>query len=116
MMFTGGEQGIEDILPLLAMLKARREWTGGTVSWWIGDEVPDSVFGLTRSLGRTSTTVLANFSNTPVAVPLLMLGHPAILFAVEGGPGGSDDPLITSDEILLSPYRALVLSVGIANE
>ena len=65
MMFTGGERGIEDLLPLLRALKDRPEWRGGAMSWWTGEEVPDAVFGLTRSLGGESTTVLVQFRRCP---------------------------------------------------
>ena len=88
MMFTGGEQGIEDLLPLLRALKDRPEWRGGAVSWWTDDEVPDAVFGLTRSLGGESTTVLANFAGVPVtvAIPQFILKRSSqrVLFTAHG--------------------------------
>ena len=126
MMFTGGEQGIEDLLPALAKLKVRREWTCGAVSWWLNDEVPDSVFGLTRSLGGVSTTVLANFSDAPVAVGGAILANATVLFAVEGDPASDQSPdppslgsierAFVNDGILLGPYRALIFTDGVLHE
>ena len=136
MMFSGGEQGIEDLLPLLAMLKDRREWRDGAVSWWTSEEVPDAVFGLTRSLGGESTTVLANFADAPVTVPIprstpSTLPKPTVLFSVPGerassgamgasdgsdGSDGSDDRMFTDDRLLLGPFSAAAFSHSKAHE
>ena len=130
MMFSGGEQGIEDLLPLLAMLKDRREWRDGEVTWWTSDEVPDAVFGLTRSLGGQSTTVLANFADASVTVPipcvtLSTLPKPTVLFSVPGetassgamgASDGSDDRMFADDRLLLGPFSAAALSHGKAHE
>ncbi len=70
MMFSGGEVGIEDLLPRLSALKATAEFRDGTVSWWTGDDVAESVFGLTRASDDGAISVLANFSNEVVDVPL----------------------------------------------
>ena len=131
MMFTGGEQGIEDLLPLVATLKDRHEWRGGAVSWWIGDEVPDAVFGLTRSYGEESTTVVVNFADSPVTVPIprftpLALSSPTLLFTVHGGSawsveasattgasGGSAERIFADDQLFLEPFSAVAFSVGL---
>jgi glycosidase len=117
MMFTGGEQGIDDLLPLLAILKSRREWRGGAVSWWTSDEVPDSVFGLTRSLGEESTTVLVNYSGDPVTISTLgripSIGSTqTVLFAVAGDAAtvGSTDLVRSDDRIVLAPFSAVAYS------
>ncbi len=122
MMFTGGEQGIGDLLPLLATLKDRREWSGGAVSWWTSDELPDAVFGLTRSIGGESTTVLANFSDAPVTVPIpriasLMQTSPTVLFTMHGNvaalsTSASADRMFADDRLLLGPFSAVAFSDG----
>ena len=130
MMFTGGEQGIEDLLPLLATLKERPEWRDGAVSWWIGDEVPDAVFGLTRSLGAERTTVLVNFADAPVTVAIprylpATVTSPTVLYSVQGdtsssgetgASGGTIDRLFVEDRILLGPFSAVAFSGGFAHE
>lgn len=130
MMFTGGELGIEDLLPLLAKLKDRREWCSGATSWWIGDEVPDSVFGLTRSNGGDSTTVLANFGEAPVTVSIPRFASsthssPTVLYSMQGdstssatpgASGGSADRMFFDDRILLRPFSAIAFSDGIPSD
>ncbi len=122
MMFTGGELGIEDLLPLLSALKDRPEWRGGAVSWWTGDEVPDAVFGLTRSLGGESSTVLANFDSVPVtvAIPQFMYTRSSrkVLFTAHGdaapnvatGASTSIDTSFADQRISLGPFSAVAFS------
>ena len=66
MMFSGGEIGIEDLLPQLAKLKAGPVWQHGEVSWWCSDDTPANVFGLTRTLGTASVSLVANIGDEPV--------------------------------------------------
>jgi glycosidase len=65
MMFSGGEIGIEDLLPQLAKLKAGPVWQHGEVSWWCSADTPESVFGLTRTLGTASISLVANIGDDP---------------------------------------------------
>ncbi len=66
MMFSGGEVGIEDLLPQLAKLKIGDVWQRGEVSWWCSPDTPESVFGITRSVGNESVSLVANVGNEPV--------------------------------------------------
>ena len=123
MMFSGGEAGIEDLLPLLARLKDRGEWSGGAQYWWTSDEVPDAVFGLTRSLGRESTTVLVNFADAPVTVAIppstpLRRWSPTVLCAVQGDVSavGTVDCMFSDGGILLGPFSAVAFSNSSAPE
>ena len=105
MMFTGGEVGIEDVLPRLAELKAQPLWQRGRVLWWCADDIPDSVFGVTRTIGDDAVSVIANFADTATsfrlseamvraaAAPMYTLGPPATL---------------GSDQVSLRPYSAIV--------
>ncbi len=60
MMFSGGEVGIEDLLPALATVKRGDVWRHGRVSWWCGDDTPESVFGITRTLGSSAVSLVSN--------------------------------------------------------
>jgi hypothetical protein len=78
MMFSGGEIGIEDLLPELAAVKRGDVWRHGKVSWWCDADTPESVFGITRTLGGLSVSLVANVGVEPVS------------FAPTGGVGGSE--------------------------
>jgi hypothetical protein len=67
MMFSGGEVGIEDVLPQLAALKRSDVWRQGAVSWWCDGDTPDSVFGVTRTLGARAISLVANVGSKPVS-------------------------------------------------
>jgi len=68
MMFVGGEQGIEDILPNLAGLKRESIWQKGKAKWWSEQETPVDLFGLTRTLGAESFTVLVNMGEAEIKI------------------------------------------------
>jgi glycosidase len=67
MMFSGGEHGIEDLLPALAAIKQGHVWRYGAVSWWADDATPDSVFGITRALGSEAVSLVVNVGESPVS-------------------------------------------------
>jgi hypothetical protein len=67
MMFSGGEIGIEDVLPALAALKRGDLWRFGIVSWWCADDTPESVFGITRTVGASAVSLVANVGSEPVS-------------------------------------------------
>jgi Alpha amylase, catalytic domain len=67
MMFSGGEVGIEDLLPLLATIKGGDVWRHGSVSWWCDDTTPDSVFGITRRIDSSCVSLVANVGDEPVS-------------------------------------------------
>lgn len=67
MMFSGGEVGIEDLLPALAAVKRSDVWRSGALSWWTEEAVPDSVFALTRVLGSAAVSLVANIGTSPVS-------------------------------------------------
>ena len=105
MMFTGGEAGIEDLLPLLAGLKQRPVWQDGCSSWWSHPETPESIFGLTRSLGVQSVSVVANFadSTTRVAIP----ENPTlegVLFTI------GKDPTFEDGAVVFGPYSGVAFT------
>jgi glycosidase len=67
LMFSGGELGIEDLLPALAALKRGHVWRYGSVSWWTDDATPDSIFGITRVLGSEAVSLVVNVGDSPVS-------------------------------------------------
>ena len=105
MMFTGGEVGIEDVLPRIAELKAQPLWQLGRVSWWCGANIPDSVFGVTRTIGDDAVSVIANFAETATSLEI-----------IEPAAGSATAPIYTlgppttleSHQATLGPYSAIV--------
>ncbi len=68
MMFIGGEKGIEELLPHLGRLKHERVWKEGIAKWWCDEKTPADLFGLTRTLGTESLTVLVNMGSTEITL------------------------------------------------
>lgn len=64
MMFSGGEIGIEALLPKLAKVKKSVTWTNGELDWFTSDQCPEDLFALKRTLGKNSLLVLVNFGET----------------------------------------------------
>ena len=62
MMFIGGEEGIEDLLPKIAEIKSISAWTNGTPHWWLSSYTPDDVFGLTQHHEKSAISLLVNVS------------------------------------------------------
>ena len=105
MMFTGGEDGIEDLLPLLAILKNRPAWRDGSTTWWSG--VDESIFGLTRSLHGQSLSFVANYadSTTRVAIPDCPPREQVVLAV-------GDHPVFEGGVALFAPYSAIAYVHG----
>ena len=68
MMFVGGEEGIEELLPNLSKLKRESIWKKGIAKWWCEEKTPADLFGLTRTLGTESLTVLVNMGSAEITV------------------------------------------------
>ena len=66
MMFVGGEEGIEDLLPQISSIKREEIWQKGKSLWWTSAKTPDSVFGLTHLLNNEAITVLVNTSDSEI--------------------------------------------------
>ena len=104
MMFAGGEEGIEDLLPEFADLKGDSVWRDGASFWWCGPDVPDEVFGLTRSIGMTSVSVAVNFADAPASCDDPVEGDASLLFSVGTARTGQQ-----TRRVELGPYSALVV-------
>jgi len=70
MMFSGGEEGIEDLLPKLARIKSMDTWLRGEITWETGPEIPEGIFGITRTLLGDKLLTLVNYSNQELDVKL----------------------------------------------
>ena len=67
MMFIGGEEGIEDLLPILSQVKKSMPWRQGTSHWWCSSSTPNDVFGLTHVHEEEALTMLLNSSSQAVS-------------------------------------------------
>lgn len=110
MMFVGGENGIEDILPQISSLKAEDVWNSGSIHWWVGSGTPKSVFGLTRSSKGESISLLVNVSDSVVNFnPELKFEKYSKLISI----GGES----TSEEVvILEPWSGVVVAHKMANK
>ena len=104
MMFSGGEIGIEEVLPVLAALKLGEVWQHGKVSWWCNDNTPESVFGITRTLGASAVSLVANVGPEPISFSAAdSLGGAKIAFIV-------GEANVDNSQIGLGPDSAVVFS------
>lgn len=63
MMFSGGEIGIERLLPKLANVKRSKIWLTGEITWWTTESVPDGIFAISRKLDNQVSATLVNFTD-----------------------------------------------------
>ena len=63
MMFSGGEIGIEELLPKLAKVKRSKIWLTGELIWWTNSNVPDGIFAILRKLDSRVSATLVNFTD-----------------------------------------------------
>jgi hypothetical protein len=68
MMFTGGEIGIEQLLPQLARAKRSKIWLTGEIAWWTHESVPDGLFAISRKLDNRVNASIVNFSDQELTV------------------------------------------------
>ena len=68
MMFSGGEIGIEQLLPKLAKVKGSRIWLTGEINWWTASSYPDGLFAISRSLDKQVSASLVNFTDKELVV------------------------------------------------
>jgi hypothetical protein len=93
MMFTGGEIGIEQLLPKLAHAKRSKIWLTGEITWWTNADVPDGLFAISRKLDNRVSASIVNFSEKELTLRndddfllgsvLLHIGEPIVVDAVQ---------------------------------
>jgi hypothetical protein len=104
MMFVGGEEGIEDLLPQISSVKGEEVWRKGKPHWWTSSETPHAVFGLTHTLNHEAVTVLVNTTASQVEFqPEVALGQGKSLFIV-----GEKSSI--GDKVILPPKSGVVVT------
>ena len=68
MMFIGGEEGIQELLPKIASFKESQEYKEGQVEWLVSPEVPDELFGVSYRAAHVGQgrSILVNPSDKEV--------------------------------------------------
>lgn len=103
MMFVGGEEGIESLLPKLALLKSSDSAKFGEVKWWDSSQTPDEIFGISYRNKGQAKTILVNPSDNEVRVPFEKWLIP---FESENLVG---DSFLESEAIVLHPNSAVLI-------
>ena len=67
MMFIGGEEGIEKLLPKLSEFKQTSAYLTGEVKWWIEETVNENLFGISYLNGDDSQSILVNTGNREIS-------------------------------------------------
>ena len=93
MMFSGGEIGIEELLPKLAKAKRSKIWLTGELTWWTNAAIPDGLYAISRKLDSQVSATLVNFSNQELIIKndgdyqlqsvLLQIGESIVIDAVQ---------------------------------
>ena len=68
MMFSGGEIGIEQLLPKLAKVKNSQIWLTGQIKWWSDEQYPDGLFAISRSEANQMVVTLVNYTDKDISV------------------------------------------------
>jgi glycosidase len=68
MMFSGGEIGIEQLLPKLAQVKRSKIWLTGEIKWWTEGIYPDGLFAISRQQDGKISASLVNFTDKELIV------------------------------------------------
>ena len=68
MMFSGGEIGIEELLPKLATVKRSRIWLKGEINWWTKSTDPEGLFAISRMLDKQISASLVNFTDKELVI------------------------------------------------
>jgi len=62
MMFVGGEEGIDDLIKKISLVKLAITDEQRQHKWWFGAETPPVIFGLTYTTSRSQISILVNTS------------------------------------------------------
>lgn len=104
MMFIGGEEGIEEILPKIAQFKQSQEYRHGENLWWVDESCPDDLFGITYLFNGVAKSVVVNPSEAAARVNLKSWK----LNAVQENLVGS--ATIRENELVVEPQSAVILT------
>ncbi len=106
MMFSGGEIGIEELLPKIS--KAKELLLNGEdgISWWTEDWIPNDVFLQSRETDGKVVIVAANFSEQVQVIKDPRIGNKASLLVQSG-----DEHQLSEGNLSLPPYSGVILSL-----
>jgi len=104
MMFVGGEEGIESILPKIADFKQSEEYKFGENSWWVEDSCPEELFGITYKLEGKATSLVVNPSSSKVKLSLNSWKTSAVQEHLVGS------ATIRENEFIIEPQSAVILT------
>ena len=106
MMFSGGEIGIEELLPQIS--KAKQLLLNGEdgISWWTEEWIPDDVFLQSRKTDGKEVIVAANFSAQAQTVKDSRFGSAASVLVHAG-----EQSTHSNGNLTLPPFSGVVLSV-----
>jgi hypothetical protein len=105
-MFSGGEIGIEELLPRIS--KAKELLLNGEdgISWWTEDWIPNDVFLQSRKTDGKVVIVAANFSEQVQVIKDPRIGKKASVLVQSG-----DEHQLFEGNLSLSPYSGVILSM-----
>lgn len=103
MMFVGGEEGIEDILPKIATFKQSDEYRLGEHHWWVEKSIPDELFGISYQSSEKATSVVVNPSNSTVKVNLKSWRETLVHESLVGS------AIIRENELVIESQSAVIL-------
>ena len=104
MMFIGGEEGIEELLPMIANIKKNVIWNEGATHWWLSPYTPQEIFGLTHHQQDAAITLLINFSDRVTKFDAEIPLDSAVVKLQEGSYA------LSGNVLELAPRSAIVLT------
>ena len=108
MMFSGGEIGIEHLLPKLAKVKRSKIWLTGEINWWTKATDPDGLFAISRKLDKEVTASLVNFTDKELVVKNdVNYQFKSVLLQI------GESIVINSSQIKLAPFSGAVVEFEI---
>ena len=108
MMFSGGEIGIEHLLPKLAKVKRSKIWLTGEINWWTKATDPDGLFAISRKLDKEVSASLVNFTDKELVVKNdVNYQFKSVLLQI------GESIVINSSQIKLAPFSGAVVEFEI---
>ena len=106
MMFSGGEIGIEDLLPRISDTKQLLLNGEDGISWWTEEWIPNDIFLQSRSAAGKVIIVAANFSDQPQTVEDPRLGK-EVSILLEAGKASTH----SQAKLSIPAFSGVILSV-----
>jgi hypothetical protein len=106
MMFIGGEEGIQELLPKIASFKESQEYKEGQVEWLVSPEVPDELFGVSYRAAHVGQgrSILVNPSDKEVQFTIPTWMKSAKFESIVGVTSAKDG------KVVLNAHSAAIIS------